>query len=276
MTIPSAHQGHILIIDASSDLTWFITKIFQPKGYEVLSAASGMEGLKKIQEFGATIDLVILDPEMPGMGGLEMLKALRRAHSGIAILVLSAAEKNRDECVSLGVEAFMLKPYSLQELYQRVDAVMDRQLLDKSSVNLDPNIIPSARILIVDDEQQVCEVLSEALYEDAHGADFKILWATSGEEGLRVSEEFKPDIAIVDIRMPRMWGDELIHRFKSGEGHCPRDFIIYTSITEPREIERAKKLGHKFIAKPTDLDILLEVIIKLCVKHHLLKKITAA
>ena len=275
MTIPSAHQGHILIIDSDPDLHWFIPKVFQSKGYEVLSAASGMEGLKRIQDFGETIDLVILDPEMPGMGGLEMVKALRRMHPRIAILVLSAAEKNRHECVSLGVEAFILKPYGLQDLYQRVEAVMDRQLLDKSPVNLDPNIIPSARILIVDDEQQVCELLSEALYEDAHGADFKVLWATSGEEGLRVSEEFKPDLAIVDMRMPRMWGDELINRFKSGEGHCPRDFIIYTSITEPREIEGAKKLGHKFIAKPTDLDILLEVIIKLCVKHHLLKKIPA-
>jgi len=274
MTLPSARQGHILIIDSSSDLPWFIAKVFQPKGYDVLSAASGMEGLKQIQNLGDAVDLVILDPEMPGMGGLEMLKALRRTYPQTAILVVSAAETNREECVSLGVEAFIGKPYSLQDLYHRVDAVMDRQCLDKSSVNLDPNIIPSARILIVDDEQQVCEVLSEALYEDAHGADFKILWATSGEEGLRVSEEFKPDIAIVDIRMPRMWGDELITRFKSGEGHCPRDFIIYTSITEPREIERAKKLGHKFIAKPTDLDILLEVIIKLCVKHHLLKKLT--
>lgn len=275
MTLPSAHQGRILIIDSSSDLHWFIAKIFQPKGYEVLSVATGMEGLKQIQEFGKMIDLIILDPEMPGMGGLEMLKALRRMHPGITILVLSAAEKNREECLSLGVEAFMTKPYSVQDLYQRVDAVMDRQLLDKSPVNLDPNIIPSARILIVDDEQQVCELLSEALYEDSHGADFKVMCATSGEEGLRVSEEFKPDLAIVDMRMPRMWGDELINRFKSGEGHCPRDFIIYTSITEPREIEGAKKLGHKFIAKPTDLDILLEVIIKLCVKHHLLKKIAA-
>lgn len=274
MSIPSSQQGHILIVDSSRDLHWFISKIFQPKGYEVLTALNGMEALRQVQSCGASIDLVILDPEMPGMGGLEMLKALRRTYPRIAILVLSADEKTREECLSLGVEAFLPKPYGLQELYQRVDAVMERQLLDRSSVNLDPNIIPSARILIVDDEQQMCEVLSEALYEDAHGADFKILWATSGEEGLRVSEEFKPDIAIVDIRMPRMWGDELITRFKSGEGHCPRDFIIYTSITEPREIERAKKLGHKFIAKPTDLDVLLEVIIKLCVKHHLLKKIT--
>jgi len=275
MKTPSPHYGHILIIDESPDLCWFISRIFQPKAYEVISAATGVEGLKKIQEFGSSVDLVILDPEMPGMGGLEMLKALRKTHPHVAVIVLTAAEKCREACIQEGVEAFLLKPYSIQELYHCVDAVMDRQLLDKSSVNLDPNIIPSARILIVDDEQQVCEVLSEALYEDAYGADFKVLWATSGEEGLRVSEEFKPDLAIVDIRMPRMWGDELITRFKSGEGHCPRDFVIYTSITEPREIERAKKLGHKFIAKPTDLDILLEVLIKLCIKHHLLKKIPA-
>ncbi len=275
MTLYPSHRGTILIIDQEPNLLWFMARVFQPKGYEILSAANGMEGLKQIQEYGAKIDLMILDPEMPGMGGLEILKSVHKMHPSMPIIMLTAHAEKRKECLTLGIEAVMAKPYSLEELYHRVDSVMERQILDKSAVILDPNVIPCARILIVDDEQQVCELLSEALFEDSHGADFKVQWVTSGEEALRVSKEFVPDLAIVDIRMPRMWGDELIQRFKSGEGHCPRDFVIYTSVTESREIDRAKKLGHKFIAKPTDLDILLEVLIKLCIKHHLLKKVTA-
>ena len=73
--------------------------------------------------------------------------------------------------------------------------------------------------------------------------------------------------------MPNMWGDELVRRFKSGEGHCPRDFVVYTNTADPGEADRARKTGHKFLNTPTDLDTLLESLVKICVRHHLIKKI---
>lgn len=271
----TAHNGSILVLDSDANLRWFMARIFKPKGYEILEAHDSQQALRFIQNRSGKMDLVICDPALPSVGGVEFIKSLHRNYPSLPVIVLTADSEQKKFCQPLGLEAVMDKPYSLEELDHRVDSVMERQLLDKAVVRLDPNVVASARILIVDDEQQVCELLSEALFEDSHGADFKVQWVTSGEEALRVSKEFQPDLAIIDIRMPKMWGDELIMRFKSGEGHCPRDFVIYTSVTESREIERAKQLGHKFIAKPTDLDILLEVLIKLCIKHHLLKKVTA-
>ena len=68
----------------------------------------------------------------------------------------------------------------------------------------------------------------------------------------------------------QLWG--LIERFKAGEGHSPKDFVIYTSVADPGQLARAKKLGYKFFSKPTDLETLVEVLKKICVRHKLLRK----
>ncbi len=266
------NKGTILIIDDETDVLWFISKMCQPLGYETLTASSGMEGLKYVQECGEKIDLVLLDLRMPGMGGIEVLKSIRKHQPDIPVIVLTAVHDKQEECEALGIEAYVKKPYSLEDLCQRIEIVIDRQTFERADVELAPGTTPCAKILIVDDEVEVCELLADALGEDAQGVDFEVKWVTSGDEALRISNEFEPDIGIVDIKMPHMWGDELIKRFKAGEGYCPKDFIVYTSITDPGEVDRAKRLGHKFLSKPTDLDVLLADLTKICVKHHLLKK----
>lgn len=265
-------KGTILIVDDEPNVLWFISKTCQPMGYETLTAGSGMEALKVIQECGEKIDLVLLDLKMPGMGGVEVLKSIRKFQPDLAVIVLTAIYDRREECEKLGIETFIKKPYSLEELYSRIESVIERKNDEKRGVEIAAGYEPAAKILIVDDETEVCELLSVSLAEDFPDCHFEVKWAKSGDEALRMSLEFEPDIGIIDIKMPHMWGDELIRRFKAGEGHAPKDFIIYTSISDPQEIERAKKLGHKFFPKPTHLDSLVEVLKKICVRHNLMRK----
>jgi CheY-like chemotaxis protein len=265
-------KGTILIVDDEPDVLWFISKTSQPLGYDTLTAGSGMEALKIIEECGERIDLVILDLHMPGMGGVEVLKSIRKRHPNLAVIVLTAYADEQEECEKLGIEAYFRKPYSLKELYSRIEAVIDRKAEEKGGVEIESGYEPCAKILIADDEKEVCELLAAALTEDVGDAHFEVKWALSGDEALRLSREFEPDIGIIDIKMPHMWGDELIGRFKAGEGHSPKDFVIYTSVADPGQVDRAKKLGYKFFSKPTDLETLVEVLKKICVRHKLLRK----
>jgi len=272
MMAPKTSKGTLLIVDDEPNVVWFISKVCQPRGYETITAGSGVEALKYIQECGEKIDLVLLDLRMPGMGGMEVLKSIRKFQPDLPVIILTALHDKKSDCEKLGIEAFMKKPYSLEELYSRIESVIESRTFDKKELMLDPNVEAAAKILIVDDDTEVCELLSTALFEDVQDAKFQVKWAKSGDDALRISNEFEPDIAIVDIKMPHMWGDELVHRFKAGEGHCPRDFVIYTSISDPAEIDRARKLGHKVLGKPTDLDALVEILKKICVRHNLLHK----
>lgn len=265
-------KGTILVIDDEPNVIWFISNICQPRGYITLTASSGLEALKIIQECQGKIDVVLLDLAMPGMGGIEVLKSIRKHQPDIAVIIITALHDKQPECEKIGIDAFVKKPYSLEDLYNQIGAVIECKAFDKAHVELDSNMEPHAKVLIVDDETEVCEILSGALHDDYVGGSFEIKTANSGDEALRLSLEFEPDIAIVDIKMPHMWGDELIRRFKAGEGHCPKDFVIYTSLSDPKEVERARRLGHKLITKPTNLEILIEALVKICVRHNLLRE----
>ncbi|MCM8776001.1 MAG: response regulator [Candidatus Omnitrophica bacterium] len=265
-------KGTILIVDDEPNVLWFISKVCQPMGYMTVTAGNGIEALKIIQECGHKLDLVLLDLKMPGMGGLEVLRSIRRYQPTLPVIVLTAIHDKQEECERLGVEEFIKKPYSLEELYNRIEHVIDRQSFDKLEAAMDPGVIPAAKLLIVDEDTEVCELLSAALFEDFPHAQFTIKWTRTGEEALRLSQDFEPDIVILDIKLPHMWGDELVRRFKAGEGRCPRDFVIYTSLGDLSEIDRAQKLGYKFLSKPTDLDTLFEVLAKICLRHHLVRK----
>lgn len=268
----NGRKGTILIVDDERDVLLFISKVFQPQGYNTITAASGIEALKYLHELAGKIDLVLLDLAMPEMGGIQVLKAIRKDYGELPVIILTAYSERRNEVESIGIEGFMTKPYSLEELYNKVSSVLARQEFDKATLEPEQGMVPAAKILIVDDEKQVCELIAGVLREDVADVDFQVKAAFSGEEALKTAREFEPDIAIVDIKMPLMWGDELIVRFKKGEAPCPKDFIVFTAKDDLEERNKAAETGYKFLSKSAKLEDLITVLKKTCVKLGLVKR----
>lgn len=268
-----AKKGTILIVDDEPDVVFFISRVCQPQGYHTITAGSGLEALKYIEELGEKIDLMLLDLKMPGMGGIEVLKSIRKRHEKIPVIVLTALHDKEEECEKLDVEGFMTKPYSLEELYNRITAVIGRKIEEREPAKVPAGFIPAAKVLIADDEKEVCEILSDYLSRDIPDAKYEVRHCTSGDEALRIANEFEPDIAVIDIKMPYMWGDELIERFKRGEAFCPKDFIVFTSADVPEQRTKARKGGYKYLTKPHQIQDLGDVLKKICVRHSLLKKV---
>lgn len=265
-------RGTILIVDDEPDVVFFISKVCQPQGYHAITASSGLEALKYLEQLKGKIDLVLLDLRMPGMGGIEVLKSIRKNYDNLPVIIVTALSEKRQECEKIGIEAFVTKPYSLEELYKQITTVIGQSEESKAALAVPEGAMPCAKVLIVDDEREVCEILSETLLEDTMNARYEVRFALSGDEALKIANEFEPDVAIVDIKMQHMWGDELIEKFKAGEAHCPKDFIIFTAADLPEYREKAKKAGYKYLTKPAKIDELFEVLKKICVRHNLLTR----
>jgi len=101
-------------------------------GYEVDDAKTGEEALSKVREFRP--DLVILDINMPGMGGLATCRVIR-ADSGVAIIMLTVhnTEAAKVEALDAGADDFVTKPFSTPELLARIRAALRRLPVTASS-----------------------------------------------------------------------------------------------------------------------------------------------
>lgn len=111
----------VLVIDDEKDLVRLLRHSLEKSGYRVVSAPSAESGLKKLR--ASEPDLILLDIMLPGMDGLEFLRALRR-ESDVPVILLSAkgAELDRVLGLKLGADDYVVKPFSLGELMARVAA----------------------------------------------------------------------------------------------------------------------------------------------------------
>jgi two-component system, OmpR family, response regulator len=120
-------QGvRVLVVDDEDYITDLIAVGLRFVGFEVDTAADGREALAKIAS--TQPDLVVLDISMPDMDGLEVVQRLRRDGVSTPIVFLTArdAPADRVKGLHLGGDDYITKPFSLEELLARIEAILRR------------------------------------------------------------------------------------------------------------------------------------------------------
>ncbi len=124
---PSAgRKTRILIVEDEPAMVAGLRDNFEYEGYEVISAADGVEGLDRAMTDEP--DLVVLDVMMPRMSGLDVCKQLKAKRPSVPIIMLTARGQEIDKVVGLelGADDYVTKPFSIRELMARVKAVLRR------------------------------------------------------------------------------------------------------------------------------------------------------
>jgi len=115
----------ILVVDDEPQLRRAVKATLTDLGYSVIDAKTGEEALEMLRH--ETPDLVLLDLNMPGIGGLETCRAIRET-SDVPIIVLSVRNTERDkvQVLDAGADDYVTKPFGIQELLARIRAAMRR------------------------------------------------------------------------------------------------------------------------------------------------------
>jgi len=118
-------QQSILVVDDEAPMRKLLSSNLKASGYAVRAAADGSEALKLIEEH--PFDLLLLDVNMPGPNGLQVLQALRRT-AEMPVLILSARGREHDkvEALDLGADDYMSKPFGIAELLARIKVLLRR------------------------------------------------------------------------------------------------------------------------------------------------------
>lgn len=128
-------MSRLLIIEDDVNINEMLQEAFGKKGYEVVSAYSGTEGILRIEK--ETYQMVILDLMLPGMDGRQVLKNIREK-SNVPVIVLSAKDEldTKVDLLMSGASDYMTKPFELKELEARV-LVQLRNAAGKNEVFLE-------------------------------------------------------------------------------------------------------------------------------------------
>jgi two-component system, OmpR family, KDP operon response regulator KdpE len=125
----------ILVIDDEPRIRRFVTAGLEPYGYSVCQAENGSAGLNAVALIRP--DLVILDPALPDMNGLQVLEAVR-SWSNVPIVVLSIQtdEERKVQLLRSGADDYMTKPFGIAELAARCEVALRRchKTVDKDPV----------------------------------------------------------------------------------------------------------------------------------------------
>lgn len=125
---------HILVVDDEDKIRDIIKKYANFEGYSVTEATNGMEAVEKCQNH--KFDIIIMDIMMPELDGFSACREIRKT-SDTPVIMLSARgeEYDRIHGFELGIDDYVIKPFSPRELMMRVDAIMKRSKGSKKQEN---------------------------------------------------------------------------------------------------------------------------------------------
>ena len=226
----------ILIIDDEVDLTEMIGFQFRSKGFEVKTASDGVEGLDMVHDFKP--DLIILDMNMPRMGGIEFYSMICGTNSRplYPVLVLTARANVESMFKDLEIDGFMIKPFDIDQLIVQAETIIKK----KAEVQVKKTAAPpkeTRRVCVVDDNPQFFNKLSLMLLEN----EFTVVPAKSGTAAMERMIKDTPDVALVHLGLKDIAGDFVILRLSQMAKTMDVRFILYTfrgAERDPRVMER--------------------------------------
>ena len=119
-----ADKSKILVVDDEPSVTEVLTEFFTSKGYEVISASGGIEGLSKAEKHRP--DVILLDVRMPDMDGITVLRRIREVNPWVGILMMSGNTDTEaaKETLQLGAFDYILKPFDFDYLDRAVHKML--------------------------------------------------------------------------------------------------------------------------------------------------------
>lgn len=232
------NKKKILLIDDDASLLVTLSDFLRFEGYEVVTADSGEQGLKRLARVNP--DLIILDMSMPGMGGIGFLKEVTgpTGRPKYPVLVLTARANMAEFFANVEVDGFIAKPCDPEDLLMEVGRIV---FLRSSG----PEQVPTQRvevkkkILIGEDDDITKEMLKSAFSDAGYIVDC----VKKGPEVLEKAIVQRPDVIVMKLVFSSMNGDAVANMLKEMPNTKNIPVVIYDDSNPPVPESRIVGIG---------------------------------
>jgi two-component system, NtrC family, response regulator HydG len=237
-------KENILLVDDNIDFLDSVKDVLEQEGYKVATAGSGEAALSMI-EF-EPFAMILMDIKMPGINGVECFLRMRSRRPDVRVILLTAYALNDliQTAHENGVLAVMKKPLEMNKLLHAIAAFQ-------------PLTDSSRRVLIVDDDQALCDNLAEILRSEGYRVDI----ATDGAEAVKASLTHAVDILLVDMKLPKLNGLEVYRLIKSAQPDVGTVVMTGYAKELANLVDQAlQENAIALITKPLDMAALLKLL----------------
>ena len=237
----------VLIVDDSLTVPMDLSDAFEAAGFRSVLATTVEEGRSALAR--EPVVAVILDVILPDEDGIELLREVRATQSASSpfVLLLSSEADVRDRIrgIRVGADDYVGKPYDTSYVIARVrELLRGRRSVDTST---------RQTILVIDDSSTFRAELAEALER----ANYAVVTAADGEEGMRIADNIRPTAILVDSVMPGIDGGTVIRRIRLDAALRATPCVLLTA-SEDRGAElRALDAGADAFVRKEDLEVVL-------------------
>ncbi len=265
----------VLVIDDNENNRLILEHNFKYWKIDFKSCDNGLSALKILESY--KFDLLIVDYNMPYLNGIETIKMIKKnlgaASEKIFIILIHSSldDKNLcDECKESGIKFNFIKPVKSIELFKLIKnlSIDELQISVKESekienFSLEADVENKFTVLIAEDVEMNMILIKTMVNKFL--PDAEILEAVNGKEAVKITENKKIDLILMDVQMPEMDGIQAAMNIRAAEfytgGRIP--IIALTAGAFKEEKEKCLMAGmDDFIAKPIETGLLKRTLEK--------------
>ncbi len=228
----------LLVVEDDDSIRETVQEALKSEGFEVTACQNGNDALNLLTTSAAeSIDALVLDLMLPGMGGLDLCRELRKRGISTPILVISARDSETDRVLGLevGADDYLVKPFGLRELVARCRALLRRSQQIQTGLEVEEESIEHDNLCLYSRE---CRITRDGQDLNLSPKEFRILELLM-HNPKRVWSR--------DQLLERIWGIDFVGDTKTVDVHIRwlRE-KIETTPSAPQHIRTVRGFGYRF------------------------------
>ncbi len=244
-------SGTVLVAEDNRDTQLLIERVLRKSGVKAVIVSNGKQAVERVKT--DPFDLVLLDVQMPVMGGEEAAQLIRKSHPDLPLIAFTAnvMQHQLDAYIRCGFNSFVSKPINRSEFYRALGSFLNKKKLKLAG-----------RVLLAEDNVVNSKLIIRHIQKISELVD--VVHVENGQAALDALAARDFDLVLMDMEMPVLSGDEAVKSLRRRGVQTP--VWMFTGNTDVDFQRKFKEIGAQgFLAKPIEKGKLVAVLTQ-CLK----------